>query len=113
MFMKKVIIGFKKKPKKARRLNLFPKTSKEADYFLLKISILLNLINRLDPKVKKQIYPNGANIVYLPISYVEFLHDFIIDLYKKSDDPIVSGYMSRDNLDYTIDPVKYLYNRSC
>ena len=55
---------------------------------------------------------NKDNIFYLPLNYVEFLHKDIIQIYKKSEDPIAKGYMSKSNLEFILEYVKDIYNNS-
>jgi len=46
----------------------------------------------------------------LPTAYVEVLRKFIVNMYKKTSDPIDTGYKNRGDLDFIMDFVRNMYN---
>ena len=110
--MKSTLIDISRtKTNKSKSVSSRPSKSKDADHSILKLGVFIDIFS-FHMKTKKMIYSDYDSIVYLPLPYIEMLHNFIIRLYSKSDDPVISGYMSRDNLDYTMDHVKYMYSKT-
>ncbi|MCK5040245.1 MAG: Fic family protein [Candidatus Aenigmarchaeota archaeon] len=63
-------------------------------------------------KKENKNYFENKDIIYLSVHYISVLRNLIIKMYEQSDDPISKGYMSKSNLNYTMEYVKEMYNDS-
>lgn len=97
------------KSSKERSLKYF-KEAEEMDSFFIGISTLLNVIGKESDIHRRKLVYNGFNIVYLPLRYVKLLRMFVYELYEKTEDPVVRGYMSKSNVIYPIEYVKNIHN---
>ena len=86
-----------------------PTKAEQADSMFLPLGSFFNILSKHNKKPSNGMDSDNSETVYLPAIYVEFLHEIIIKLYEKSDDYVLSGYMSKPNLEYTMEYVKDVY----
>ncbi|MCK5177350.1 MAG: Fic family protein, partial [Candidatus Aenigmarchaeota archaeon] len=88
------------------------KESNKQDNYFIKITSFFNMFfDKLIKKENKNYFEN-KNTIYLPVHYISVLRNIIIRMYEESNDPICRGYMSKSNLNYTMEYVKEMYNDS-
>lgn len=107
--MRKIVIDVgKKKSQKNKVLTFKSKKLLELDEIFITATSLLNMMGITDKELKFE--KDKFDINYLSPLYVEMLRNFIIEMYKDSEDPIIQGYTSKSNLFFIMDYVKNIGN---
>lgn len=108
--MKALIDWIKKRLPSGFERFLESNKSKEIDNIFMHFATLFNIAVKHEKRFNDLFEIDKHNITYFPILYVTGLREYIIKRYSKSDDPIEKGYMSKSNLEYTMEYVKQMYD---
>lgn len=108
--MKKALDWIVKRiPKRYYRKIKFDK-SEDINGVFLGLTSALNAMAKISGKGQDMFIKDDQGIIYLPVIYVKAIREVLIHMYKESEDPIVKGYMSKSNLNYTMEYVIHHYN---